>query len=335
MPINGTSRETRLSTAARLDDQPDLDDCCLENDDTREPGGGTMTSHEARAWGGHSNVWPLERVLVYPPVEPPPGLSWQDFGYLRPMNHLQAVEEHAAFRQILRQAGVEVLTGEIDDPLLQDAIFPFDPVFMTGEGAIITSMGKVLRKDETRLAEQTMAELGVPVIGQVEPPGLLEGGDCLWVDERTLAIGRGYRTNDEGIQQMTTLLNRQGIDVVRVGLPHWQGPDECLHLLSLISMIDEDLAVVHLPLLDVGFIDLLRARGIQMVVIPENEFVTQGSNVLVTAPRKCIMLRENPVTGALLEDAGCDVTFYTGGEISHNRTGGPTCLTRPILRARG
>ena len=287
-----------------------------------------------QAWGGHSMVWPLERVLVYPPIPPAPEASWQDFGYLRPMRHRQAVEEHEAFRQILRDAGVEVLAGEIDDPMLQDSIFPFDPVFTTDAGAVLCRMGKPLRDAEVDLAAQTMAELNIPVAGRIEPPGMLEGGDCLWVDDKTLAIGRGYRTNDSGIEQMTAIMAGQGVDVVRVGLPHWNGPAECLHLLSLISMIDEDLAVVHLPLLDVGFIELLRERGIQMIEIPENEFVTQAPNVLVTAPRTCIMLKENPVTAAMLEQAGCEVTLYTGNEISHNRTGGPTCLTRPILRTR-
>lgn len=294
-----------------------------------------MTATNQRGWGGHSMVWPLARVLVYPPVEPAPEADWQEFGYLRPMNHLQAVEEHAAFRQILREAGVEVLTGEIDDPMLQDAIFPFDPVFTTDAGAVLTRMGKPLREAEVALAERTMAELNIPIAGRIEPPGLLEGGDCLWVDEHTLAIGRGYRTNDEGIRQMAEIMARQGVEVIKVGLPHWHGPAECLHLLSLISMIDEDLAVVYLPLLDVGFMELLRERGIQLVEVPENEFITQAPNVLVTAPRRCIMLRENPVTAARLEAAGCQVTFYTGGEISHNRTGGPTCLTRPLLRVRG
>ncbi len=279
-------------------------------------------------------VWPLERVLVYPPAAPADDVSWQEFGYLREIRHLQAVEEHDAFRRILREAGVDVLTGEIDDPALQDAIFPFDPVFTTNAGAVLTRMGKPLREAEVDLAERTMAELNIPIAGRIEPPGLLEGGDCLWVDEQTLAIGAGYRTNDAGIEQMAAIMAPQGVDVVRVGLPHWHGPAECLHLLSLISMLDDDLAVVHLPLLEVPFIQLLRERGIQLVEIPENEFATQATNVLVTAPRQCVMLRENPVTAALLEEAGCRVTLYKGNEISHNRTGGPTCLTRPLLRRR-
>jgi N-dimethylarginine dimethylaminohydrolase len=279
-------------------------------------------------------VWPLERVLVYPPVPPGPAADWEEFGYLRPMRHLQAVEEHAAFRQILRDRGVEVVTGEIDDPLLQDAIFPFDPIFTTDAGAVLCRMGKPLRAAEVELAERTLAELNIPIAGRIEPPGMLEGGDCLWVDETTLAIGSGYRTNDAGIDQMAAIMQPQGVAVLRVGLPHWNGPAECLHLLSLISMLAEDLAVVYPPLMEVAFILQLRARGIQMLEVPANEFATQAPNILVTAPGKCIMLRENPMTAAMLEQAGCDVTLYTGNEISHNRTGGPTCLTRPLLRRK-
>jgi N-dimethylarginine dimethylaminohydrolase len=177
-----------------------------------------------------------------------------------------------------------------------------------------------------------MRDLGIPILGRIEPPGALEGGDCLWIDESTLVIGRGYRTNADGIRQMAELLAPQGIEVMTVGLPYWHGPDECLHLLSLISMLDDDLAVVYLPLLEASFVEHLRARGIQLVPIPDGEFATQGCNVLVTAPRSCILLKENQQAAALLREAGCEVTTYAGGEISHNRAGGPTCLTRPLLR---
>ncbi len=285
-----------------------------------------------RNWGGHSMVWPLQRVLVYPPVPPAAEASWEAFGYLRPMNHTQAVEEHAAFRELLRGDGVEVLTGEIDDPMLQDAIFPFDPVFTTNAGAVLTRPGKDLRLGEVGLAERTMEEIGIPIAGRIEAPGTLEGGDCLWLDEQTMVIGRGYRTNDEGIRQMAAILEPQGVSVIRAALPYWHGPAECLHLLSLISMIDDDLAVVYLPLMDVSLVQELEHRGIEMVLVPDEEFATQGPNVLVTAPRRCILLKENPVTAERLRAAGCDVRTYTGGEISHNRTGGPTCLTRPLLR---
>jgi dimethylargininase len=285
-----------------------------------------------RLWGGHSMVAPLKRVLVFPPVDASPDVSWQEFGYLRQMNHRQAVDEHSAFRSMLAEHGVEVISGEIDSPLLQDAIFPFDPVITTNAGAIICRPGKLLRLAEADLAAQTMEEIGVPILGRIEAPGTVEGGDCLWIDERTLAVGEGYRTNAEGIRQLQELLADQGVDVIRVGLPYWHGPSECLHLLSLISLVDDDLAVVHLPLLEVSFVELLNSRGITLIDIPEHEFETQGTNVLALAPRVCLLLRENPETGRLLKDAGCTVQFYSGGEISHNRTGGPTCLTRPILR---
>ncbi|HEX2280655.1 MAG TPA: arginine deiminase family protein [Thermomicrobiales bacterium] len=249
------------------------------------------------------------------------------------MNHRQAVDEHQALRSLLRDSGVDVISGEIDDPMLQDAIFPFDPVITTDAGAVLCRMGKELREAEVELAERTMADLDIPIAGRIEAPGKVEGGDCLWIDRNTLAVGEGYRTNADGIRQLTSILQEQDVKVIRVGLPYWHGPSECLHLLSLISMVDDDLAVVYLPLLEVAFVELLRSRGIKLVEIPENEFATQGCNVLALGPRQCLLLRENPETALRLEAAGCEVTFYTGGEISHNRTGGPTCLTRPILRA--
>lgn len=286
------------------------------------------------SWGGNSMVWNLRRVLVMPPVAPLDTPSWRDFGYLRAMNHRQAVDEHSAFRRLLTGAGVEVISSELDDARLQDGIFPFDPSFMTDGGAVVCRMGKELRRAEEDVAEATLRDLGILILGRIEAPGTLEGGDCLWIDERTMAIGRGYRSNAEGIRQMTELLAPQGVEVITVGLPYWHGPDECLHLLSLISMLDDHLAVVYLPLLEASFVELLRERGIELICIPDEEFSTQGCNVLVTGPRRCILLKENHVTAELLRAAGCHVTTYAGGEISHNRAGGPTCLTRPLLRTR-
>ena len=274
----------------------------------------------------------LRRALVYPPVPAGPGSSWEAFGYLRPMDHELAVREHAALRQILRDAGVEVLTGEIDDPALQDGIFPYDPMITTDDGVILCRMGKPLRAGEVDLAARTLAELGVPVIGRITAPGTIEGGDTCWIDEHTLAVGRGYRTNSEGILQLHGLLAPRGVNVVGYDLPHWHGPAECLHLLSLISMLDHDLAVVYLPLLPTAMVELLTHRGIQLVPIPDDEFASQGCNVLALGPRQCVLLKENVVAAERLRAAGCEVITYSGDEISHNRTGGPTCLTRPLLR---
>ncbi|HEX5501113.1 MAG TPA: arginine deiminase family protein [Thermomicrobiales bacterium] len=286
-----------------------------------------------RTWGGQSAVAPLRRALVYPPVAPDAGVSWEAFAYRRPIDQEQAAREHAALRQLLAGAGVEVVAGAIGDPALQDAIFAFDPVIVTDAGAVLCRMGKSLREPEVPLMERTLGALGIPVAGRIVAPGTVEGGDCLWLDRRTLAVGRGYRTNAEGIGQLRAILAEQGVEVVTVDLPHWRGPGECLHLLSLISLLDERLAVVYPPLLSVAFIEELAARGVATVPIPDAEFATQGCNALALAPRRALLLRENVVTAGRLRDAGCEVLTYAGDEISHNRAGGPTCLTQPLLRA--
>jgi N-dimethylarginine dimethylaminohydrolase len=277
-------------------------------------------------------VAPLRRVLVYPPVPPADDISWEAFGYLGPLNHERAVEEHAAFCRLLAEAGCEVVLGELCNAALQDGIFAFDPVITTEAGAILCRMGKALREAEATQAEQTMADLGIPIAGRITAPGTLEGGDCLWLDEATLAVGRGYRTNQEGIRQLSDLLAAQGVTVLPFDLPHWNGAGECLHLLSLISLVDEKMAVVYPSLMAVSLVQLLHERGFTLIEVPREEFVTQGPNVLATAPRRCILLRENAETARRLREAGCEVSSYVGDEISHNRTGGPTCLTRPLLR---
>ncbi len=289
-------------------------------------------SRSAARWGGNSMYGTLRSVLMYQPTPPGPGVSWEAFGYLRPIDHERAESEHADLRRLLKEQGVEVVLGQIGDPALQDAIFPYDPVIVTDAGAILCRMGKPLREREVDLAAETMAELAIPIVGRVVAPGTVEGGDCLWLDERTLVVGRGYRTNDEGIRQLAEILAPQGVAVVAVDLPHWHGPGECLHLLSLISVLDERLAVVYLPLMAVRLIEMLRERDFTLVEVPDEEFPTQGPNVLALGPRRCVLLKENQQTGRRLREAGCEVHFFTGDEISHNRTGGPTCLTRPLLR---
>jgi dimethylargininase len=291
-----------------------------------------MTTIPPKRYGGHTNIAPLRRVLVYPPVAPDAAVSWQAFGYFHPIDQAQAIAEHAAFRQFLADGGAEVIIGELDDPALQDGIFPYDPVIMTDAGAILCRMGKPLREREVALMEATLRDLGIPIAGRIMAPGTVEGGDSFWLDDHTLAVGLGYRTNAEGIRQLTTILAAQGVGVLVVPLPHWHGPDECLHLLSLISPLDEKLAVVHRPLMPVPFLEELAARAWELIDIPDEEFATQGTNVLALGPRRCLLLRDNVETARRLHAAGCDVTLYAGDEISHNRSGGPTCLTRPLLR---
>lgn len=193
-------------------------------------------------------------------------------------------------------------------------------------------MGKTLRQPEVTQMEQILQQLAIPIIGRIEYPGTVEGGDCLWLDEQTLVVGQSYRTNEHGIQQLRDLLTPLGIDVLPMDLPHWHGPDECLHLLSLISLVDDNLAVVSFPLLPVRLIRLLEYRNVELIPVPDEEFATQAPNVLALAPRQCLIPRENVKTIKALQAAGCTVLTYAGDEISQNRAGGPTCLTLPLFR---
>ncbi|MDW7981268.1 MAG: arginine deiminase family protein [Thermomicrobium sp.] len=285
-----------------------------------------------RSWGGQSMVAPLRRVLLVRPAPPPDPDSWRAYGYARPIAAERARAEHDAFCRLLAREGIETLVVECDDPQLQDAIFPFDPVLVTDAGAILLRMGKPLRQPEVPFLERVLVRAGLPIIGRIEPPGTVEGGDCLWLDEHTLVVGRSYRTNEDGIKQLSAILQPLGVRTIAVDLPHWHGPDECLHLLSLLSPVDQDLVVAYLPLLPVPLVERLQETGREIIPVPDDEFPTQGPNVLALAPRVCVILRENVRTIAALQRAGCTVRTYEGDEISHNRAGGPTCLTRPLLR---
>jgi dimethylargininase len=287
----------------------------------------------SRRYGGQSMSATLRTVMVRQPAPPAREDDWQRFGYLHPVNIAQSEAEHAAFRDILTEEGVEVVTAGPDPDGELDAIFAYDPSYMTDAGAILTRMGKSARLAESDYAAQTYAELGVPILARIEAPGTFDGGDAFWLDERTLAVGRSYRTNDAGIARLTSILAGIGVAVVRVDLPHWHGPAECLHLMSLISPVGDDLAVVYLPLLPVPFVEHLRERGWHFVEVPDEEFLSMACNVLALGPGRCLILDRNPITRSRLEAAGCQVRTYTGDEISRNREGGPTCLTRPIWRA--
>ena len=285
-----------------------------------------------RRFGGHSMSATLRTVMVRRPAPPAHDDDWRRFGYLHPVDVAQAEAEHAAFRQILAEEGVEVIAAGPDPDGELDAVFAYDPTFMTDGGAILTRMGKPARLAEADYAAQNYAELGIPILASIEEPGTFDGGDAFWLDEGTLAVGRSYRTNDAGIAQLQSILGGIGVKVVRVDLPHWHGPSECLHLMSMISPVRDDLAVVYLPLLAVPFVELLRQRNWEFVEVPDEEFLSMACNVLALGPGRCLMLDQNPITRSRLEAAGCQVRTYQGNEVSRNREGGPTCLTRPIWR---
>jgi len=274
----------------------------------------------------------LRRVLLRPPDEAFAVADPAFWHYTATPDLGGARREHAALVELLRGADVEVHLHEASQPGRADSVFVFDPVLMTDRGAVVLRMGKAQRRGEEAVLAARLEELGVPVAFELTGAAQLEGGDCLWIDRRTLAVGRGFRTNDEGIRQLRRGLEPAGVEVVTVDLPCFTGPDACLHLLSLISLLDQDLAVVYPRLLPVPFWRLLRERGVEMVEVPDEELPTMGPNVLALGPRCCVMLEGNPQTRRRLEAAGCEVLTYRGEEISLKAEGGPTCLTQPVLR---
>ena len=292
----------------------------------------TSAASPVRRFGGHSMTATLRSVMVRKPSAPAAGGQWRDFGYFHPVDHALTERQHAAIRETLANEGIEVIAEGPDEPGHLDAIFAYDPSLITDHGAILLRMGKELRRDETLMHAESYRALGIPILGVVEEPGMVEGGDTLWLDDRTLAIGRGYRTNQSGIRQLRTILEEIDVQVLDYDLPHWHGAAECLHLMSMISPVAADLAVVYPPLMAVAFLDELRERDWRFVEVPDEEFASMACNVLALAPGRCLMLDGNPETRRRLEAAGCEVLTYDGSEVSRNREGGPTCLTRPIWR---
>ena len=286
-----------------------------------------------RAFGSQSMVEPLKKVLVRRPDEAFGTADPERWHYVSQPDLEKAQTEHDAFVAVLRAAGCEVLYHEAALPEHADAIFTHDPVIVTDEGSIILRMGKDQRRGEEAAIGTTLEELGVPTLATLEGEATAEGGDLMWVDHDTLAVGRGFRTNAEGLRQLTAALRPLGVETVEVQLPHGDGPASCLHLMSFVSMLDHDLAVVYPPLMPVPFFELLSGRGIEMVEVPDEEYLTMGPNVLALAPRRCLVIEGNPVTRQRLEAAGCEVLTYRGDELSLKAEGGATCLTRPILRS--
>jgi dimethylargininase len=287
----------------------------------------------SRSYGGHSMFGPLRRVLV---KSPEPAFAVSDpaaWHYTATPDLAAARKEHEALVDLLRADGAEVLYHDAPQPDRADAVFVFDPALITDRGAIVLRMGKLLRRGEESAMERALEDLGVPILAALAGDARAEGGDLLWVDRSTLAVGQGFRTNAAGLAQLAAALKPLGVSVVPVDLPPHGGPEACLHLLSLISVVDHRLAVVYPELLAASFRDDLRRRGFRLLEVPREEFPTQGPNILALRPGRCVLLEGNPVTERLLRDAGCEVQTYRGQEISMKAEGGPTCLTRPILRA--
>jgi len=287
----------------------------------------TMT---ARRYGAQSMSAPLVDVLVKRPGVPF-GAAFDEpaHGFLHPVDLARAQREHDAFVDVLASLGprVHALDAELDSP---DLVYTFDPLLVTDRGAIPLRPGKPNRAPEPDAVEMWTAARGIPTLGRIEAPGTVEGGDTLWLRPDLFCIGRTLRTNDNGARQLAALI---GGDVRIFDVPYWRGPAELIHLLSVISPVADDLAVVYLPLLPVGLWTLLQDLGIRLIEVPDEELPTLGANVLVVRPGVVIVAEGNPHTRAALEAAGCEVHGYPATEIGVNGSGGPTCLTRPILRS--
>lgn len=258
--------------------------------------------------------------------------QWRDLNYLSRPDFDTSIEEYEIFENILVNAYVEIHHFEIDPKVTIDSIYCRDAAIATDFGIILCNMGKSGRVNEPQAHKQTYIDANMSILGEIKSPGTLEGGDVAWLDEKTLAVGYSYRTNKEGIKQLKELLEPKGIEVIVVELPHYKGPDDVFHLMSILSPIDKNLAVIYSPLMPIKFRYELKNRGFSFVEVPENEFESMGCNVLAIGPRKCIIVEGNLQTEERLKKAGCAVLTYKGEHISVKGGGGPTCLTLPLLR---
>jgi len=286
----------------------------------------------AQSYGCENMVGRLRRVLVCRPGSAYGDADPQRWHYSSRPDLETAQREHDALVDILRASGADVLHQDNAPADCADAIFVHDSSIVTAAGAIVLNMGKPLRRDEPQAIAETFRRMRIPIVARLEGEQRAEGGDLLWLDERTLAVGQGFRTNAAGLYRLAEILTATGVDVIPVPLPRYGGPDGCLHLMSLISLVDRDLALVYPPLIPVPFWQELERRGFDFVEVPQGEFATMGPNALALASRDCVVLDGNPVTRQRLEAAGCRVHPYAGRELSAKSEGGPTCLTRPLLR---
>jgi len=282
-----------------------------------------------KRFGAQSMTSPLLETLVKRPG-PTFGRAYDDprHGYLHPVDLAAAQREHDALCELLSALGVRVheLGEETDSP---DLVYTFDPALVSDRGAISLRSGKPNRQGEELVLERWMTEHGVPSDGRIEPPGTVDGGDTFWLRPDLFCIGRSLRTNPVGAEQLAGIV---GGEVRTFDVPYGEGPEVCLHLLSLISPVAEDLAIVYLPLLPAGLYELLKEMGISMIPVPAEEYPTLGCNVLAVRPGVVVVAEGNPKTAAALAERGCEVHEFPAWEVGINGGGGPTCLTRPILR---
>ncbi|HMJ68226.1 MAG TPA: arginine deiminase family protein [Cyclobacteriaceae bacterium] len=258
--------------------------------------------------------------------------QWKPLNFLSKPDLRASASQYATFENILTSAGAKPLFLPADKAQSIDSIYCRDASIVSDFGVVLCNMSKANRAEEPAAEGVAFGKHGVKILGIIKSPGTLEGGDCAWIDEKTFAVGHTYRTNEEGIRQLRSFLEPHGIEVLVAQMPHYRGPSDVFHLMSVFSPVDKDLAVVYSPLMPISFRDALLRRNYRFVEVPDSEFDSMGCNVLAIEPRKCVMVRGNPETKARMEKAGCTVIEYDGSEISVKGGGGPTCLTRPLDR---
>lgn len=258
--------------------------------------------------------------------------QWRGLHYSDRPRFERASDEYDRFAELLRRFDIDIEYLPADSRVGLDSIYARDAAVVCDRGIILCSMAKKARRPEPEVEADVYRAMGLPICGSIDGDGRLEGGDVVWIDPVTVAVGHGYRSNSEGIRQLRELVSNCIEELIVVPLPHWRGPNDVFHLMSVLSPLDRDLALVYAPLLPVPFHDALLARRIELIEVPETEFETMGCNVLAVAPRRCVALAGNPVTRARMEEGGVEVHEYSGEEISVKGAGGPTCLTRPLMR---
>ena len=286
---------------------------------------------------GHSMVDRLQRVLVCPPHSAGWDTSaaatrWRELGFAHAPDFEKAKGQHDELFRQLQAAGAEVAHLPVSSTLTLDAVYTHDPSFATDYGMVVMNPGKANRVAEAAQHRKFYQTLGISMLGEITPPGATEAGDMIWLDAKTLLIGLGYRTNAAGIAQMRALLAPKGVEVISAPLPYGPGPSACLHLMSLISFLDEQTAVVDLPWLAVETVEMLKSRAYRFVEIDYSERDTLACNILSLGEKRLLALEENQKTNQKLRQAGFDVRTFPGSELCVNGSGGPTCLTRPLLR---
>ena len=288
-------------------------------------------------YGLNSNVSTLKTVLLKNPQaafksQKTIDLQWQDLNFIDKPDFKKSVTQYENFIDILNDNNVEILYIPEDEITSLDSIYTHDPIFMTPNGAVIGNMGKTQRKPETIMMKNYLNEIGVPILGEIINDATLEGGDVIWIDEKTVAAGLTYRTNIKGIDQLRKILSTISVEVISVDLPHWNGPVDVLHLMSLISPLKEDLFLIYKKLLPVGLLKLLKQLDIKTISIADEDYDSLGCNVLPLSTTKCLITSGNNKTFKIIEDNGIEVIEFQASEICYKGSGGPTCLTRPIYR---